>query len=1174
MRVIGALLFLALLAVTVAVPESDGSDGYCHITVRGDVSVPVSVVFESGGESCSLVLSEKGSSSFLSPGIYRMSVVSEEGDEYYSIVHAIEKDESFSFFSAKFGVGNSGWIYGEDYVQELRLSGPDGPVSYSPVVIDDKGKTIVLLIGDTIETLVTPSDVMVGAGYCPVFKSMTVSTATSNIKTYMPSATDFQVTVPSEASLSVTMMGFDRMNPTEVLPCSMVESDGSVMSTYKLAVGYTYGIRASMGGFADRCCIIKMIPGMKINMTEEDFMLHPDTEVDREVGISDVILNINPEGYMRMVLGDSMAIEPWRVTLTDDDSLYYPFLKPKFHYSAINLDGSESDVVGFDGNVMTALSEGTAFVRVTYEAVHVEYRNVNGMDDRLISASYPESTGLFVVTVGGSAGPDMNVRISADGASDRISGRHWDHDLDVVFYSEQMKRSQLYLDSSYVGTTIQYNPVYDERGLAGFETSDTTGEQFCHVRLVNGPNLIVSSNEGVTSYQVVKARLADVVIYNVTRSSYTGFAAGDEIDVFVFGIGSPASSQFYGSDESLVLRLYGQEYVSSDGAFRDIIIPEDAEGDYLDIELIVRCHGHCPAFGSHRWTDGYEYDDRSADFGRIVFDKPLLSESFNVFLDTMVESGSDTNAVVKTGGQGKIVNAGEIEVYKGRDSVLTIARGCTQKMFGIKSISGPEVFEYDAENSGNDIITIVINPGSNDVGTYDFSIVINLMNTKGVMVTTVSGKLKVLDPHVVVALPCITGGPIVLPNLPGGISVPEGMMFKSWNTRLDGTGVEYEIGDLLRPDSSMVLYATYVVPNAATAFVSDGLRYSVKSVEGRTGTVSLVGCLDDFEGDLIVPSSVRYNGVDYVVENIGAKAFFGRAAIRDADLSAVSEIGVKAFSYCTGIDRLVVAGSVGGYAFFGCSGLRTVEIGSGSVLKTSAFSGCTGISELVMGRDIVVGKNAFYGNAFISAEGEEMEWSDLSGHRFIGSSGRLVEYAPVVGETFVLDGLAYKVKSSSAVVLTGRSGWAGDVLTVPGSVEHLGFVYDVIAVGPKAFYSCAGLREVDLGSVSVVGTKAFARCADLQAVDVEGVSVIESYAFYGCSSLERLDFGHSVTIKACAFARCFSLSHVSFQEISGIAKDAFSGLTFWSAGARQGVTEDLLSWSTYEAIGGKMVRLT
>jgi hypothetical protein len=325
---------------------------------------------------------------------------------------------------------------------------------------------------------------------------------------------------------------------------------------------------------------------------------------------------------------------------------------------------------------------------------------------------------------------------------------------------------------------------------------------------------------------------------------------------------------------------------------------------------------------------------------------------------------------------------------------------------------------------------------------------------------------------------------------------------------------------------------------------------------------------------LIVPSSVRYNGVDYVVENIGAKAFFGRAAIRDADLSAVSEIGVKAFSYCTGIDRLVVAGSVGGYAFFGCSGLRTVEIGSGSVLKTSAFSGCTGISELVMGRDIAVGKNAFYGNAFISAEGEEMEWSDLSGHRFIGSSGRLVEYAPVVGETFVLDGLAYKVKSSSAVVLTGRSGWAGDVLTVPGSVEHLGFVYDVIAVGPKAFYSCAGLREVDLGSVSVVGTKAFARCADLQAVDVEGVSVIESYAFYGCSSLERLDFGHSVTIKACAFARCFSLSHVSFQEISGIAKDAFSGLTFWSAGARQGVTEDLLSWSTYEAIGGKMVRLT
>ncbi len=1166
-------MFLALLAVTVAVPESDGSDGYCRITVGGDVSVPVSVVFESGGESFSLVLSEDGSSVFLSPGMYRMSVVSEERDVYYSIVHAIEKDESFSFFSAKLGVGNSGWTYGEDYVQESRLSGPDGPVSYQPVIVDDNSVTIVLLIGDTIETLVTPSDAMTEAGYCPVFKSVTVSTATSSIKTFMPSATDLQVTVPSEASLSVTMRGFDRMNPTEVLPCSAVESDGSVVSTYKLAVGYTYGIRASMDGFADRCCIIKMVPGMKIAMTEEDFMLHPDTEVDREVGISDVLLNVNPEGYMRMALGDSMTIEPWRVTLTDDDALYYPFLKPRFHYSAINLDGSESNVVGFDGDVMTALSEGTAFVRVTYEAVHVEYRNVNGMSDRLISATYPESTGLFVVTVGDSAGPDMNVRISVDGVSDRVSGRHWDHDLDVVFYSEQMKRSQLYLDSSYVGTTIQYNPVYDERGLVGFETSDTTGEQFFHVRLANGPNLIVSVNEGVTSYQVVKARLANIVIYNVTRNSYTGFAAGDEINVFVSGVGSPASSQFYDSKESVVLRLYGQEYVSDHGAFRGIIIPEDAEGDYLDIELIVRCHGHCPAFGSHRWTDGFEYADRSADFGKIVFDKLRLSESFEVYLDTMVESGSDASASVKTGSQGKVVNAGTMEVYAGRDSVLTITRGCTQKMFGIKSISGPEVFEYDAENSGYDVITIVIKPGSEDVGTHDFSIVINLMNARGTMVTTVIGKLKVLDSHVVVALPCITGGPIVLPNLPEGMAVPEGMMFKSWNTSPDGTGIDYEIGELIRPDSSMVLYAVYVVPDVNTVFVSDGLRYSVKSVEGRTGAVSLVGCLDDFEGDLVVPSSVYYNGICYSVDGIGAKAFFGRESIRSADLSAVSHIGTKAFSRCTGMESLIVTGSIGGYAFYCCTGLKYVEIGDGSSLGTNAFRGSTMINELVMGHDVSVGKKAFQGTVFISAEGEEMDWGDLSGHRFLGSSGRLVEYTPVIGETFVIDGLAYKVKSFTTVELTGRSGWSGEVLTVPRSVEHLGFVYDVTSVGSRAFYSCAGLREVDLGCASVVGMKAFARCADLQTVGLEGVGVIQSYAFYGCSSLESLDFGPSVTIKACAFARCYALSHVSFQDIAGIAQDAFSGLTFWSMGTRQSVTEDVLGWSTYEAIGGKMVRL-
>ncbi len=1168
----GALAFIALLVAVV--PAVEGADGDCRVTVGCDLDRAVSVVFESADGVVSTDVAGGQPVLFLKPGAYDVSVLSEDGETYYHTVREIRGNEYLRFLSVKFSVGNVGWTYGDDYRMEVRASGAGGSVETSPVSVDHSGITIVLLIGDAVETLVTPSDGKVSEGCCPVFKSTVMQSPTANYKVFMPSATDFTLSYPDGAEATLSMMGFDKAVPMEVMPYSVNHGEGAVTCVYKLAVGYTYGIRASMDGYADRCVIIKPSPGMKITMSQEEFELHLQDEVNRDVGISDMLLNINPEGYLRMHAGEVFEMNPERITLTEDDRSYYPFLKPEFHYSAINLDGTASDVVGFDGNTMTAMRDGMALVLVTYEAVNVEYRNVNGMADRLISASYPESTGLFVVTVGEGAGPDIGVRMPIEGAEHRTSGSHLDSDLDVFFYSETMDKAQVYLDPSYLGTTWQCNPVYSDSGIIGFESSETTGDQFCHVALVNGPNLIVSSKDGLKSYQVVKARPVTVDIINVTRAPFTGFAAGDEISVSVAGAGSPVTSQFYGADESLVMRFYGQEYVADEnGLFEGIFVPSDAEGDRLEMELSVRCYGVCPMFGSHRQSSTSDNVYREASFGKIAVNRPALSGSFNIYLDTMVESGFDVEASVKTGSQGKTVDVGEIEAYVGKNTVLDISRGCTQRLCGIKSISEPELLRYDAERSGSNDITIVISPGSDDVGTHEFSVVINLMNARGTMTTTVVGKVKVLDPHVVVTIPCLSGDPVVLPNLPGGISVPEGMMFVGWNDSPDGSGPMHEIGELLRPDSPMVLYAVYKAPETASAFVSDGLRYTVKSVNGAVGKASLVGCLDSFEGDLVVPPKVTYDGVAYVVEDIGAKAFFGRTAISSVDASAVRSIGVKAFSYCSGMKSLVVSGKVGGYAFFNCTGLEKISVGDGSVLGVSSFSGCTGISRVEVGDGTTIGKNAFYNCVFVSADGEEMDHEAIPGHLFLGGSSRLTEYAPTIGEVFSSEGLTYKVKTVSSVEVVGRSGELGDVLCIPSSVEHLGFTYKVVSVGSKAFYSCAGLRTVSLGDVESIGTKAFARCTSLQSVGFENVRTIASYAFYGCSSLESADFGPVVSIGACAFAKCTGLGHVSFQDVSGIAKDAFSGLTFWDLGARLGVSADALKWSTFESVGNRLVRL-
>ena len=187
-------------------------------------------------------------------------------------------------------------------------------------------------------------------------------------------------------------------------------------------------------------------------------------------------------------------------------------------------------------------------------------------------------------------------------------------------------------------------------------------------------------------------------------------------------------------------------------------------------------------------------------------------------------------------------------------------------------------------------------------------------------------------------------------------------------------------------------------------FEFDGIRYKV----GENNTVAVIKRNPKYSGDVVIPSQVSYNGVNYIVTTIGSMAFgnycteltsvtipptvtcieedafcdylFDLNAIYITDLNAWCGISINgAYSdtcpfnwakhlYLNGkeIKDLVIPSgvtSINNATFYGCSGLTSVTI-SNSVtsIGQSAFKNCNELSSLLIPNSVTsIGSSAFNG---------------------------------------------------------------------------------------------------------------------------------------------------------------------------------------------------------------------
>ena len=354
------------------------------------------------------------------------------------------------------------------------------------------------------------------------------------------------------------------------------------------------------------------------------------------------------------------------------------------------------------------------------------------------------------------------------------------------------------------------------------------------------------------------------------------------------------------------------------------------------------------------------------------------------------------------------------------------------------------------------------------------------------------------------------------------------------------------------------------LPSLAYDFEVDGIYYNKTS--DNTVAVTFKGnsydsYSDEYSGNVVIPSSVDYNGTTYSVTSIGSSAFRGCSSLTSIEIpNSVTSIGIRAFYWCVSLTSIDIPNSVtsiGYSAFAGCESLTSIKIpNSVTSIGDYAFSCCSSLTSIQIPNSVTsIGDGAF--NNCSGLTSIEIPNSVTSiGNGAFGGCKSLTSIVVDAGNSIYdsRNGCNAIIETASNTLIIGCQN-----TIIPNSVISIGdsaFYYcksltsiqipnSVTSIEDEAFYGCSSLTSIQIPNrVRSIGEWAFCGCSSLTSIEIpNSVTRIGNYAFQSCSSLTSIDIPNSVTsIGYSAFCDCLNLTSIQIpNRVTSIGGSAFSG---------------------------------
>lgn len=166
------------------------------------------------------------------------------------------------------------------------------------------------------------------------------------------------------------------------------------------------------------------------------------------------------------------------------------------------------------------------------------------------------------------------------------------------------------------------------------------------------------------------------------------------------------------------------------------------------------------------------------------------------------------------------------------------------------------------------------------------------------------------------------------------------------------TGIRQYTCTICKDTKSSVIKKLSMPKKGKTYTADDGLaKYKVTKASAKKGTVKYVKPVNKKSKVVVIPSTVKINGVTYKVTSVAKNAFKNNKKVRTVTIGKnVTGIGDNAFYKCTALTKITIPSKVktiGKNAFYGCKKMTSATIGKNvSKIGSKAFYGCSKLKTL------------------------------------------------------------------------------------------------------------------------------------------------------------------------------------------------------------------------------------
>ena len=320
--------------------------------------------------------------------------------------------------------------------------------------------------------------------------------------------------------------------------------------------------------------------------------------------------------------------------------------------------------------------------------------------------------------------------------------------------------------------------------------------------------------------------------------------------------------------------------------------------------------------------------------------------------------------------------------------------------------------------------------------------------------------------------------------------------------------------------SLLLLLSMFVSLSSQAQTLIDGIYYDLDT---ETNTASVTSGSVKYSGEIIIPSSVESEGIEYPVTSIGYGAFYCCTSLTSVEIpSSVT--------------------SIGRMAFLGCTSLTSVEIPSSvTSIGSDAFNKCTSLTSITVDPDNATYDSRDNCNAIIQTSDNTL----------------------IAG-------------CQSTIIPSSVTSIGSDAFSFCTSLTSIEIPSSVTSIGYEAFNYCTSLTSIEIpSSVTSIGDYAFRSCTSLTSIEIpSSVTSIGNGAFYHCTSLTSIEIPSSVTrIYDYAFEGCTSLTSVVCEAVTPPTCESkvfdrvpMESATLYVPEASVGAYSTTSPWSTFGSI--------